>query len=447
MHKPPAGRFFYKIMRLYSTNNKNTTVSLEEAVMSGVAENGGLFMPKKIPRFAPDFYDTLPSLNFQKIAFHVAKALFGQDLSDKNLKKMVDKSFDFDIKLKKFNKKIYALELFFGPTLAFKDFGARFMAQLVSYYARKEKKKLTVLVATSGDTGSAVASSFYKVLGIDVILLYPKGKVSKTQEKQLTTMDGNIKAIEIKGTFDDCQSLVKRAFQDSKINKVMTLTSANSINVARLFPQIFYYFYAFAKLKSLHKPLIFSIPCGNLGNLTAAIFAKRMGLPIAKLIAATNQNDVFSKYIKSGIFKQKPSISTLSNAMDVGNPSNFARILELYNNDVTNIRKDVWSESFTDQQTIDAIKQVFNKYNYILDPHSAVAYLGLTEYLKKENNQVIGIFLATAHPAKFPELIEEILRKKVNIPKSLEYYLNGKKKSTILSNRFSDFKKYLLDKA
>ncbi len=434
-------------MKLYSINNKNTTVSLEEAVMRGVATDGGLFMPKEIPRFAPDFFNTLPSLSFQKIAFYVAKALFGQDISDKNLTKMVNKSFDFDIKLKKLNQEIYALELFYGPTLAFKDFGARFMSQLVSYYAKKKKKKLTVLVATSGDTGSAVASSFYKVLGINVILLYPKDKVSKTQEKQLTTMDGNIKAIEIKGTFDDCQSLVKQAFHDLKINKFMTLTSANSINVARLFPQIFYYFYAYAKLKDLNKPLIFSIPCGNLGNLTAAMFAKRMGLPIAKLIAATNQNDVFSKYIKNGIFKQKPSISTLSNAMDVGNPSNFARILELYNNDVKNIRKDVWSESFTDQQTIGAIKQVYNKYSYMLDPHSAVAYLGLTEYLKKENNQVIGILLATAHPAKFPELIEEVLRKKVNIPKSLEYYLKGKKKSIVLSNSFADFKNYLLTNA
>ncbi len=411
--------------------------------MRGIAPDGGLLIPTTIPKVSPEFIKTIRKRTFPEIATYLASLFFQDDLPKKTIENICRESFNFPLPLTKLSSNLIMLELFHGPTLAFKDFGARFMARITSYFARQTKKHITVLVATSGDTGSAVAAGFYNVPNVNVILLYPKGKVSPIQEKQLTTMGENITALEIKGSFDDCQKLVKRAFIDYTLRNKFTLTSANSINVARLLPQIFYYFYAYAKSISLTKPLVFSIPCGNLGNLTAAIIAKRMGLPIVKLIAATNRNDVFERYIKSGIFTPKLSKTTLSNAMDVGNPSNFVRIIELYENSISKIRTDITSQSFSDSQTMAAIKEVYQKNQYIMDPHSAVAYLGLAEYQQK-NPYVNGVALATGHPAKFPELIENVLHKKIPIPQNLKQALLGKKKVIELPNRFSDFKKYLL---
>lgn len=430
-------------MQFYSTKNKNVRVGLAEALMRGIAPDGGLLMPTQIPQVSPNFLKTIRKRTFPEIATYLTSLFFQDDLPKETIENICTKSFDFTLPLTKLSNNLVMLELFHGPTLAFKDFGARFMARITSYFARQTKKHITVLVATSGDTGSAVAAGFYKVPNIDVILLYPKGKVSPMQEKQLTTMGGNITALEIKGSFDDCQKLVKRAFGDYALRSRFTLTSANSINVARLLPQIFYYFYVYAKGESLGKPLVFSIPCGNLGNLTAAILAKHMGLPIARLIAATNRNDVFTRYIKTGIFTPKLSKTTLSNAMDVGNPSNFVRIVELYKNNLSKIRTDITSQSFSDSQTMTAIKEVWQKYQYIMDPHSAVAYLGLAQYQQK-HPRINGIALATGHPAKFPELIENILHKKIPIPKGLKQALLGKKQTVELSNRFAEFKKYLL---
>lgn len=409
-------------------------------------------MPTKIPTLPNKFFKKIHSLNFQEIAFEVAKTLLKDDIPIKNLKKIVSESINFDAPLVKIiNKKkpIYALELFHGPTLAFKDFGARFMAHLMSYFLQNSNKKVTILVATSGDTGSAVASGFFNIKNIQVVLLYPSKKVSKIQEQQLTTMGGNITTLEVKGTFDDCQKLVKQAFTDNELkNKFQKnnnfLSSANSINIARLITQSFYYFYAYSQLPKNTKPPIICVPSGNFGNLTAGLIAKKMGLPVNKFIAATNINDIFPKYLKTGKFKAKPSKKTISNAMDVGNPSNFARILELYKNNIKKLRKDVWSQSFSDEQTKNAIIEVEKKYNYIMDPHGAVAYLGLTEYLKK-HNKYPGIFFETAHPSKFANIVEPLIKKPIPCPKRLAACLKKQKRTIKLANDFNDFKALLLN--
>jgi len=427
-------------MQLFSTNKKSPLVGFEKAVMQGLAEDGGLFMPTNIPSLPKEFFTKINSLNFQEIAFEIAKTLI-QEIPEKELEKIVYESINFDAPLKEVEKNIYALELFHGPTLAFKDFGARFMARIMSHFINKSNRKITIIVATSGDTGSAVASGVYKVPGIRVFLLYPSNKVSKIQEQQLTTMGKNIQALEIDGTFDDCQRLVKSAFIDEELKNIFatnndSLGSANSINIARLIPQSFYYFYAYSQLKNKDHS-IFSIPSGNLGNLTAGLIAKKMGLPIRKFIAANNANNSFTEYLKTGNFTAKPSVKTISNAMDVGNPSNFARILELYQDNLENIRQDVISQSFSDAETANAIKEVYQKNHYIMDPHGAVAYLGLKAF------SPTGIFFETAHPAKFLDIVEPIINQKIEIPERLKSCLEKEKKSIKLSKDFLDFKNFL----
>ena len=431
-------------MRFYNTNKKSASVSLKEAALKGLASDGGLFMPQRIPRLPDKFFKTIQALSFQDISFAVAKNFLGADISDNDLRKIVDSAINFDAPLKKLSGNIFALELFHGPTAAFKDFGARFAGRLLAYLRGDSKDKLIILVATSGDTGSAVASGFFNVPCTQVVILYPSGRVSNLQEKLLTTMGGNVLALEIKGTFDDCQGLAKQAFVDAELNNHLRLTSANSINIARLLAQLFYYFYGWAQLKNQNDNVVISVPSGNFGNLTAGLMAKRMGLPVAKFIAATNINDVFGEYLKTGKFRPRLSRPTISNAMDVGNPSNFARMLELYDHDVNKIRADVFHARFTDAQTKKAISQVFQKYRYLMDPHTAIGYLGLTHYQKIHHN-CNGIFLATAHPAKFSEIIEETLKQKIEIPKRLKKYQRRKKQSVVLPNEFKALKNFLLN--
>lgn len=423
----------------YSTKNKGIKVSLEEAVMKGLAEDSGLFMPDHLPNMPDSFFG---KQSFPEIAFEVSKTILENAIPENALKKIIESSINFDAPLKPLSSEIYALELFHGPTLSFKDFGARFMAQLLRYIAQDQS--LHILVATSGDTGSAIAHAFLNAPGIHVWILYPQGKVSLIQEKQLTTMGNNITALEVQGSFDDCQRLVKKAFSDPHLRQKLSLTSANSINIARLIPQSFYYFYAYAQLKDKNLPLVFSVPSGNFGNLTAGLLAKKMGLPIHQFVAATNINDSIPKYLQTGIFESHPSKHTLSNAMDVGNPSNFARMLDIYTHQRRNITQDIFGASFTDDQTQAAMQEVFAKYAYLLDPHGAVAYLGLQSYLAQYPGKINGIFLETAHPAKFADDVEKITGQKVPIPSRLQSVLDKEKKSIILSNRYEDLVNQML---
>ncbi len=432
-------------MKFYSTNNKSNIVSFKEAVLSGLADDGGLFMPETLPKFPRTFYTDIGKLSFKEISYEVSKKLLGQDLSDNIISGIIDSSITFDAPLVPLNNQINILELFHGPTLAFKDFGARFMAKVMSYLNKDEEKELVILVATSGDTGSAVANGFYKAEGIKVILLYPSEKVSKIQEQQLTTLGENVSALEVAGTFDDCQKLVKQAFLDNELTTKCKLTSANSINIARLLPQSFYYFYAYSQLENKNFPVVISVPSGNFGNLTAGLFAMEMGLPIRKFIAATNANDVFTKYILTSIFQAKPSVKTLSNAMDVGNPSNFARILYLYNHDHRIIKEKISSSSFSDVETVDAMKEIYSQYNYIIDPHGAVGYLAMKKFISEnQTDQLSGIILETAHPAKFADIVENVLCKKIVVPERLQSCLVKKKNSIKISKDFKDLKNFIL---
>ena len=427
-------------MKLYSTNNKENIVDLKTAVLNGLAEDEGLFMPTKIPKMKKEFFENIEKLSFQEIAFEAAKQLLSEDISTKKLKQIIDEAINFDAPLVKLEENIYCLELFHGPTLAFKDFGARFMSRLISYF---NKKETLILVATSGDTGSAVAHGFYNVPGIKVVLLYPSAKVSQIQEQQLTTMGGNIQALEIKGNFDDCQTLVKQAITDSDLNKTLNLSSANSINIARLIPQSFYYLYAYAQIKKINKkPLAICVPSGNFGNLTAGLIAKKMGLPIKKFIAATNANDPFPIFLQTGRFKPKDSVKTLSNAMDVGNPSNFVRILELYKFNLENIRKEIESKSYNDEKTLETMREVYQNSDYILDPHGAIGYMGIKEFVKN-HNKYCGIFLETADPSKFTNIVNKAIEVNPPIQKRLEKCLDKEKESIVLSNQFSDLKTFL----
>lgn len=432
------------MIHFYSTQDKNIRASLEEAVMRGLAEDGGLFMPDRIPLMPDSFFNRISSLSLPEISFEVSKRLLENAIPENDLKKIIEKSINFDAPVKSLSSGIYTLELFHGPTLSFKDFGARFMAQLMGYFVQNKNQTLHILVATSGDTGSAIAQAFLNVPGIQVWILYPKGKVSLSQEKQLTTMGYNITALEVEGTFDDCQSLVKQAFSDRPLRQKLTLTSANSINIARLIPQSFYYFYAFAQMEERNAPLVFSVPCGNFGNLTAGLLAKKMGLPITQFVAATNVNDSVPKYLHSGIFEPHPSKHTLSNAMDVGNPSNFARMLDLYEHQWKKMSCDIFGVSFTDSQTESAMREVFSKHRYLLDPHGAVAYLGLQSFLSKHPGKINGIFLETAHPAKFAEDVEKITDQRVSIPDRLQEVLSKEKQSIILSTEYDDLRDLLL---
>ena len=432
-------------MKYYSTNRQAADASLEEAVVKGLASDKGLFMPYEIKPLPASFYDEIDRLSFQEIACRVAGAFFGDDIPADTLNQIVCDTLSFDVPAVKVKENIYSLELFHGPTLAFKDVGARFMARLLGYFIRKEgKKQVNVLVATSGDTGSAVANGFLGVDGIHVYVLYPKGKVSEIQEKQFTTLGQNITAIEVDGTFDDCQALVKNAFMDKELNAHMQLTSANSINVARFLPQAFYYFYAYAQLKKLGKAdnLVVCVPSGNFGNITAGLFGKRMGLPVSRFIAANNRNDIFYQYLKTGQYNPRPSVSTIANAMDVGDPSNFARILDLYHGSHEAICAEISGATYTDEQIRETVREVYDETGYLLDPHGACGYRALSEGLKPGET---GVFLETAHPAKFLQTVEDIIGAEVKIPEKLQAFMRGTKQSIQLGKDFASFKGYLLD--
>lgn len=431
-------------MIYYSTNNRSKYVSLHDAVVNGLAEDRGLYMPEKINRLPEEFFKNIDKMSFQEISFEVAKAFFSDDVDEKSLKDIVYDTLSFDCPVKKVCDDIWTLELFHGPTLAFKDVGARFMARLLEYFIRQEAHQIVnVLVATSGDTGSAVANGFLGVDGIHVYVLYPKGKVSKIQECQFTTLGRNITAIEIDGVFDDCQSLVKSAFMDGDLNKHMKLTSANSINVARFLPQAFYYFNAYAKMKAngLAENLVMCVPSGNFGNITAGLFAREMGLPIRRFIAANNANNIFYNYLKTGVYEPKPSVQTIANAMDVGDPSNFARIYDLYNGSHDKISSIISGATYTDDEIKAAVKQCYKDNGYILDPHGACGYQALKDNLKKGET---GVFCETAHPAKFKDTIENIINTEIEIPQRLSNFMKGKKQTVELSNKFDDFKTFLL---
>ena len=428
-------------MKYISTRQQEET-NIKTAILKGLADDGGLFMPEYIPQLDSAFFENLPNLTLQEIGFRVAREFLGESIRNENLKEIIDEVLNFEIPAVKISENIYSLELFHGPTMAFKDVGARFMARMMSYFS--EGKPMKVIAATSGDTGSAVASGFYNVPGIEVYILYPKGKVSPLQEKQLTTWGGNIKALEINGTFDDCQALAKQILSDEELNQKFTLTSANSINIARLIPQSFYYFWAFAQLQKLGKPIVFSVPSGNFGNLTAGLFAKKMGLPIHHFVASTNANDIVPNYLETGIYTAKSSIQTISNAMDVGNPSNFERMKSLFDNDVSEFKREIDSYSFSDEETKNAMRKVKNDFGYTLDPHGAVAYLGFQKYLEKNNEELIGVLLETAHPAKFVEVVENVLKETIEIPEKLAAFGRKDKLATLLPNDLSKIKEAIM---
>ena len=432
-------------MNYYSTNGKAPMATLEKAVVKGLAEDRGLYMPQHIKKLPKAFFDNIQDMKFQDIAYNVASAFFGEDVDLDALQDLVYDTLRFDCPVVKVQENIYTLELFHGPTLAFKDVGARFMARLLQYFIRQEGAhgQVNVLVATSGDTGSAVANGFLGVDGIHVYVLYPKGKVSPIQECQFTTLGQNITAIEVDGVFDDCQALVKAAFMDAELNEHMKLTSANSINVARFLPQAFYYFNAYARLKEqgLADEMVVCVPSGNFGNICAALFGHEMGLPIKRFIAANNANDIFYKYLQTGQYEPKPSVQTLANAMDVGDPSNFARIYDLYSKSHERIASLISGATYTDEQIKAIMRQCYKATGYILDPHGACGYQALLDGLHPGE---VGVFCETAHPAKFKEKVDEILGISVEIPARLAAFMEGQKQSIPMTKDFADFKAYLL---
>lgn len=433
-----------KDMKFYSTNGQAPVATLEKAVVKGLAEDKGLYMPERIKPLPQEFFDHIENLSFQEIAYMVADAFFGEDVPAEDLKRIVYDTLAFDTPCVKVTDTIYSLELFHGPTLAFKDVGARFMARLLQYFLRKEGAgQVNVLVATSGDTGSAVANGFLGVDGIRVYVLYPKGKVSPIQECQFTTLGQNITAVEVDGVFDDCQALVKNAFMDADLNAHMQLTSANSINVARFLPQAFYYFYAYAQMKKkgLADQLVVCVPSGNFGNICSALFGKKMGLPIKRFIAANNANDIFFKYLQTGKYEPKPSVQTIANAMDVGDPSNFARVYDLYGKSHEAICADISGATYTDEQIAETIKEVKAETGYVCDPHGACGYRALKEGLQAGE---VGVFLETAHPAKFKDTVDRILGADIEIPAKLQAFMKGTKQSVPMTKDFADFKQFLL---
>ncbi len=432
-------------MQLYSTKHQSPNVGFEEAIFRGLPPDNGLYMPTVIPTLDDAFFKNIDKLSFQEIAHEVAKKLIGDDIEASALKNLVYEAVNFPAPLVEIEENVSVLELFHGPSLAFKDFGARFMSRVMSYFLQKTSKEIHILVATSGDTGGAVALGFLNTPGIKVTILYPSGKVSELQEKQLTTLGANITALEVKGTFDDCQKMVKEAFLDKDLTSKFNLASANSINIARLIPQSFYYFNTYAQLKPKGLPVVFAVPSGNFGNIGAGLIAKRMGLPVHKFVAATNANDIIPEYLWNGEFLPRPSIRTLSNAMDVGNPSNFQRIEDLYGKDVQKLREDVVGVAFSDDQTERAIDEIYKKTNYIACPHTAVAYLGLKSYLATEpSKKLSGVFLSTAHPSKFTNEMKAEIASKVEIPEQLAELMPRAKKSIVTENTYDALKKYLL---
>ena len=436
-------------MKYYSTNHNAPLASLSEAVVRGLATDRGLYMPERINPLPQEFFDNIEEMSFQEIAFRVAEAFFGEDIPADDLKHIVYDTLAFDAPVVPVDGNIHSLELYHGPTLAFKDVGARFMARLLGYFnsqrstVNSQQSVVNVLVATSGDTGSAVANGFLGVEGIHVYVLYPKGKVSAIQEVQFTTLGQNITALEVDGVFDDCQRLVKSAFMDAELNGHMRLTSANSINVARFLPQAFYYFYAYAQMKRQGKAdeLVICVPSGNFGNLCAGLFAHRMGLPIKRFIAANNRNDIFYQYLQTGEYNPRPSVQTIANAMDVGDPSNFARILDLYGHSHETICALISGATYNDEQIAETVADTYSRTGYLLDPHGACGYRALSEMLQPGEQ---GVFLETAHPAKFCDTVEAIIKDKVAIPEKLQAFMRGTKQSVPMTAQFEDFKAYLM---
>lgn len=429
-------------MQYYSLENPNNVTSFKQAVLKGLAEDKGLYFPKSITPLSEDFIRHISDYGHEEIAYIAIKQFVGDTFTEGELREIIKETLCFDFPVVHVSGQIYTLELFHGPTMAFKDVGARFMARCLGKINKNTKHKTTVLVATSGDTGGAVASGFLGVENVDVVILYPSKKVSEVQEKQLTTLGENITALEVSGTFDDCQAMVKKAFLDREITEKRNLTSANSINVARWLPQMFYYFFAYKQLKNKGKRLVFSVPSGNFGNICAGMIAKKLGLPIKHFIAATNINDVVPQYLLSEIYEPKPSIQTISNAMDVGDPSNFVRIQQLYDGDWDNLKTDLSGYAFTDGQTRDAMKKLYTEYGYIADPHGAVGYLGLLEYGLGDDE--IGIFLETAHPVKFLDVVTPVIGREIEYPPQIEEIMHKEKKAIAIKN-YEELKAFLIE--
>jgi len=434
-------------MKLYSTNNHQISVDFPEAVFNSMPQDKGLYMPEHIPTMEADFLNHIGDYTLPEIAFKVASALLGDSIPEEDLKLLIEDAINFDAPAKRLDKNTYVLELFHGPSLAFKDFGARFMSRVMAYFLKDDEKMLDVLVATSGDTGGAVALGFLGVPNTRVTILYPAGKVSEIQELQLCTNGQNIHAIEIDGTFDDCQHLVKQAFADEELNAKRRLTSANSINISRLIPQTFYYFYAYSQMVKQGKTdVVFSVPSGNFGNLAAGLMASKMGLPVKQFLAATNANDTVPRYLETGIYEAKPSVQTYANAMDVGAPSNWVRIMDLFGQDRSAIQKLVKGYTYNDEQTLQAIESIYKKYNYVACPHTAIAWLALEEYTAAQPEEdFAGVFLSTAHPCKFPAIFPIEIAADIEIPAQVLEMNSKVKQAVAMEADFEAFKTYLLN--
>lgn len=433
-------------MQFYSTNNKDLRVSFQEAVFNSLPQDKGLYMPENIPSLDPYFIKNIQQYSFQEIAFQIANAIIGNDIPEKDLKAIINDAINFDAPLRFLNAETAVLELFHGPSYAFKDFGARFMSRVMGYFSKQGEQLLDVLVATSGDTGGAVALGFLGVEGTRVTILYPKGKVSKVQEEQLTTNGQNIRALEVEGTFDDCQALVKQAFNDPELNQKLRLTSANSINIARLIPQTFYYFWAYAQLKAQGmQEVVFTVPSGNFGNIGAGLLAYKMGLPVSHFVAGTNVNDTVPRFLQSGQYEPKASVQTLANAMDVGNPSNWVRIQDLFHNNLPELQGMISSYTYNDEETKKGMDELYEQFKYVACPHTAIAYLASKAYRKDHPGEYASVFLSTAHPCKFPEAISEEVYKEVKLPAGAEKLQGKAKLADELKVDYDAFKAYLLE--
>lgn len=431
-------------MELYSTKGQVENVNFQEALFKGLPDDNGLYMPTNIPKLDQSFIDSIENYSFQEIAFEITKTLIGDEIPVDDLKTIIDDAVNFEAPVVKVTEDIHVLELFHGPSLAFKDFGARFMSRVMSYFLQKKASEINILVATSGDTGSAVAQGFLGMPGINVTILYPSGKVSVNQEKQLTTLGQNITALEVDGVFDDCQKLVKEAFLDNELTEKLNLSSANSINIARLIPQSFYYAWAYAQVKKLGRKIAFCTPSGNFGNICGGLIAFKMGIPIEWFVAATNANDVVPEYLRTKEFTPRPSVATISNAMDVGNPSNFPRVLALMDNDYRTVIKKIVGKTYSDDETKACMKSVEQDTGYVMCPHTAVGYLGMKEVLAERGNDILGIVLSTAHPAKFNDIVDDVIGKELQLPAKLEAIVNKEKISIPMTTDFTAFKAFLL---
>lgn len=429
-------------MNYYSLNHKAANSTFKNAVIKGIAPDKGLYFPESITPLPKAFFDTIDDLSYSEIAFEAIKQFVSPEIPEAILKTIVEETLSFDFPVVKLSDSISTLELFHGPTMAFKDVGARFMARCLGYFNQDNDREVTVLVATSGDTGGAVANGFLGVKGVNVVILYPSGKVSDIQEMQLTTLGQNIKALEVNGTFDDCQDMVKTAFLDESITNHMQLTSANSINVARWLPQLFYFMFAYKQLHKEYKDIVFSVPSGNFGNICAGMMAQQLGLPINHFVASNNANNVVTRYLISQLYEPKPSVQTISNAMDVGAPSNFIRIQEIYKNNFSSLKENLSSYSFSDEETKVAMLEIFDNYNYVADPHGAVGYLGCKAYLK-ENANAHCVFLETAHPTKFLDVVEAVIKEEQPLPEQIQSVM-GKEKESVVISTYEDLKAFLL---